>query len=144
MSAQKLFEIGGTWIARINGRPSLYRFWYDKRSGEIRRREAIATAEEKSIRRITRYTLRHFMAARIRGLEKIKVDREQRSLWPGHGKRDATSWYESHDPEYLKECSRATSAILEQIDALTRRPLVPLSVRQRKELATPAVVNGQR
>lgn len=35
-------------------------------------KEAIATAEEKGIRRITRYTLRHFMATRIRGLEKIR------------------------------------------------------------------------
>ena len=107
-------------------------------------KEAIATAEEKGIRRITRYTLRHFMATRARSLEKIKVDREQRSLWLGHRKRDATSWYESHDPEYLKECSRATSMILEQLDVLTRRPLVPLIVKQRKELARPAVASGQR
>jgi integrase len=107
-------------------------------------KKALAAAEERGIKRITRYTFRHFMATRIRGLEKIKVDREQRSLWLGHGKRDATSWYESHDPEYLKECSRATSMILEQLDALTRRPLVPLTVKQRKELAGLTVVSGQR
>lgn len=75
------------------------------------------------------------MATRIRGLQEIKVDREQRSLWLGHGKRDATSWYETHDPEYLWECSRATSLILEKLDALTRRPLVPPTVMAIKELA---------
>lgn len=85
---------------------------------------ALQGAEAKGIRRITRYTLRHFMATRVRGLKEIKVDREQRSLWLGHGKRDATSWYESHDPEYLQECSRATSIILEKLNALTLRALV--------------------
>lgn len=98
-------------------------------------RDALSEAERKGIKRITRYTLRHFMATRIRGLQEIKVDREQRSLWLGHGKRDATSWYETHDPEYLRECSRATSLILVKLDALTRRPLVPPTVRAIKELA---------
>lgn len=57
--------------------------------------EAIAKAEARGVRRITPYTLRHFMATRVRGLKEVRVDREQRSLWLGHGKKDATSWYES-------------------------------------------------
>jgi integrase len=62
--------------------------------------DAIVRAETNGIHRITPYTLRHFMATRVRGLRDVKVDREQRSLWLGHGKKDATSWYESHDPEF--------------------------------------------
>ena len=101
---------------------------------------AIAKAESKGIKRITQYTLRHFMATRVRGLKEVKVDREQRSLWLGHGKKDATSWYETFDPEHLREAARATNIILEKLDALTTRPMVPLSVKQRKMLAGLAVV----
>jgi integrase len=97
--------------------------------------EAIARAEANGIHRITPYTLRHFMATRVRGLRDVKVDREQRSLWLGHGKKDATSWYESHDPEFLFEASRATSIIIEKLDALTNRPLVPLSISAPRLLA---------
>lgn len=86
---------------------------------------AIKAAESKGIRPITRYPLRHFMATKVRGPQEIKVDREQRSHWLGHGKRDATSWYESHDPEFLQDCAKATTLILEKLDALTERSLVP-------------------
>ena len=68
---------------------------------------AMKTVGDKGIRRITRYTLRHFMATKVRALHEVKFNREQRSYWLGHGKRDATSWYESHDPEFLQDCSRA-------------------------------------
>jgi integrase len=104
--------------------------------------EAIAKAESQGIKRITQYTLRHFMATRVRSLKEVRVDREQRSLWLGHGKKDATSWYESLDPEHLQEAARATSIILGKLDALTRRSLVPMSVKQRKLLAGLSVVNG--
>jgi hypothetical protein len=106
-------------------------------------REAITKAQAIGIQRITRYTLRHFMATRVRSLDEIKVEREQRSLWLGHGKRDATSWYETHDPEFLRECSKATSLILEKLDQLTIRPLVPASVKQRKQLAGLFVVGSK-
>jgi integrase len=105
--------------------------------------EAIAKAQAVGIQRITRYTLRHFMATRIRSLEEIKVDREQRSLWLGHGKRDATSWYETHDPEFLRECSKATSLILEKLDQFTKRPLVPASVKHRKQLAGLSIIGSK-
>jgi hypothetical protein len=106
--------------------------------------EAIAEAEKRGIERITPYTYRHFMATKVRGLQEVKVDREQRRLWPGHGKRDTTSWYETLDPEHLQECARATSIILEKRDAMTARPLVPISVKQRKLLAGLSVVNGRK
>ena len=38
MSIEKLFEIGGNWIGRVPGSRQLYRFWYDGRKGEVRRR----------------------------------------------------------------------------------------------------------
>jgi hypothetical protein len=44
MPGEKLFEIGGHWIARVKGRSSLDRFWYDQRAGEIRRR-SLETAD---------------------------------------------------------------------------------------------------
>jgi hypothetical protein len=46
------------------------------------------------------------------------------------------------DPEHLHEAARATNIILEKLDALTIRPMVPLSVKQRRILAGPLVVNG--
>ena len=82
------------------------------------------------------------MATRVRGLKEVAVDREQRSLWLGLGKKDATSWYETFDCEHLHEAARATNIILEKLDALTIRTMVPLIVKQRKILAGLLVVNG--
>lgn len=75
------------------------------------------------------------MATRVRGLKEVCVDREQRSLWLGHGKKDATSWYESHDPEFLLEASQATCIIIEKLDALTKRNLVPTALKEQRKLA---------
>jgi len=120
----------------------LFRLARDKSTKPLR--EAVAAAEKSGINRITRYTFRHFMATRVRGLSEVRVDREQRSLWLGHGKRDATSWYETHDPEFLRDCGRATSLILEKLDRLTSRPLVPMSIKQRKALAGLTVLDNTR
>jgi integrase len=98
--------------------------------------QAMKNAEDIGIRRITRYTLRHFMATRVRGLAGSNVGREQRSLWLGHGKRDATSWYETHDPEFLRECALATSLIIDQLDSLMQRDLVPSNIRQIRLLTS--------
>jgi integrase len=91
---------------------------------------ALESAERKGIQRITRYTLRHFMATRVRGLAEANVGREQRSLWLGHGKRDATSWYETHDIEFLRECAQATTLVIEKLDRLMLRELISPNVRQ--------------
>ena len=82
------------------------------------------------------------MATRVRGLKEVAVDREQQSHWLGHGKKDATSWYETFDREHLHEAAGATNIILEKLDALTIRTMVPLIVKQRKILAGLLVVNG--
>jgi integrase len=89
---------------------------------------AIKAAEAKGIRRITRYTLRHFMATRVRGMTESNVGREQRSLWLGHGKQDATSWYETHDPEFLRECADATDLVMKKLDRLMKRDLIAPNV----------------
>ena len=97
--------------------------------------EAIASAEKCGIPRITPYSYRHFMATKVRSLEEVRVDREQRSLWLGHGKRDTTSLYERHEPEHLRECASATSFILAKLDAMTKRDLVPPTLKAQKQLA---------
>jgi integrase len=91
--------------------------------------QAVKTAEAKGIKRITRYTLRHFMATRVRGMTGSNVGREQRSLWLGHSKRDATSWYETHDPEFLRECAIATDLVIDKLDRLMKRKLVPSDLK---------------
>lgn len=97
--------------------------------------EAIAQAEKRGIPRITPYSYRHFMATKVRAVQEVRVDREQRSLWLGHGKKDTTSWYEKHDPEHLRECAIATSIILDKLDVLTTRSLVPPTLRSQRQLA---------
>jgi integrase len=97
--------------------------------------EAIAEAERRGIPRITPYSYRHFMATKVRAVQEVRVDREQRSLWLGHGKKDTTSWYEKHDPEHLRECAIATSIILDKLDALTTRSLVPPMLKTQRQLA---------
>lgn len=97
--------------------------------------KAIGEAEAAGIRRITPVTYRHFMATRIRALQEIKVDREQRQIWLGHVEADTTSWYESHDPEYLRACADGTDLIISKLDALTRRLLVPTSLQARMAAA---------
>ena len=51
MPAEKLFEIGGHWVAHVQGRRNLYRFWYDQRAGEIRRR-SLETADVEEAKRL--------------------------------------------------------------------------------------------
>ncbi|MGH8553203.1 MAG: hypothetical protein ACRERS_07895 [Methylococcales bacterium] len=86
--------------------------------------------------------LLNFAQSQVRGLKEVSVDREQRSLWLGRGKKDATSWYETLDPEHLLEAAKASSVIIEKLDALTRRPMVPLNVKQRKLIAGLSIISG--
>lgn len=44
MSTHKQFEMGGQWIGRVVGSTLYYRFWYDARNGEVRRR-SLKTAD---------------------------------------------------------------------------------------------------
>jgi integrase len=76
----------------------------------------------------TPYTLRHFMATNVRRVEGVEVSREQRQEWLGHKRQDTTSWYEHHDPEWLREAAEATDAVVERLDGmLAVRSLFPSS-----------------
>ena len=48
MSGEKLFEFGGMWIGRVQGSQQLYRFWYDSRNGEVRRRSLKTASLEEA------------------------------------------------------------------------------------------------
>ena len=96
--------------------------------------DALKKAEDLGIPRITPYSYRHFMATKVRAVQEVRVDREQRSLWLGHGRKDTTSWYEKHDPEHLRECAMATDIILEKLDRLTKRGLAPQTLKAEKRL----------
>ena len=48
MPAKKLFEFGGQWIGKVGGSQQLYRFWYDGRNGEVRRRSLKTTDIEEA------------------------------------------------------------------------------------------------
>ena len=81
---------------------------------------------------VNRYTLRHYMATRVRRVEGISVSREERASWMGHVDphfRTTEAWYESLDPDYLLSPARATDAIMMRLNEMTKRTLVSPNVR---------------
>jgi integrase len=75
---------------------------------------------------MNRYTLRHYMATRVRRVDGIPVSREERATWMGHVDpyhRTTEAWYESVDPDYLLNPARATDAIMLRLDQLAKRSL---------------------
>jgi hypothetical protein len=73
-----------------------------------------------------RYTLRHYMATRIRRVPGIEVSREQRAEWLGHSdraNRTTERWYESLDPDHLVAAQQATDAIMTMLGTLCRKSL---------------------
>lgn len=99
-------------------------------------RDAIAESTKAGNKAITPYTLRHFMATRVRSLPGVTVSREQRQAWLGHTRSDTTAYYESHDPEFLRECELATDQVVAKLDGLTDTTLVPDQVRTALRLVT--------
>ena len=77
--------------------------------------------------KLTPYSLRHYMATRVRRVpEPIRPRREERSAWMGHvhpHHRTTEEFYESFDPYYLANAAKATDAILETLNQLTKRSL---------------------
>ncbi len=97
-----------------------------------RRKTAVDQAKAKGFPEITRYTLRHFMATRVRAVvleNGQRVPREQRQIWLGHVQGDTTALYEHHDPDYLAECAEATDIIMRQLDAVAKRDILPPAMR---------------
>lgn len=98
-------------------------------------RKAAQRAGVAEWRRFNRYALRHYMATRIRRVERIHVTREERATWMGHKDphhSTTEAWYESFDPDYLLAPMRATDAIITEITRLTRK----------RSLVAPTVVPG--
>jgi integrase len=96
--------------------------------------DAIKTvANRAGIPELSRYTLRHYMATRIKRVPGIHVDRAERAEWLGHTDqkfRTTEHWYETWDPEYLINALHATDAIMSMLDALTTRALfAPTAVK---------------
>lgn len=76
---------------------------------------------------LTKYTLRHYMATKVRAVPGIDVSREQRAEWLGHldpEHNTTQGWYESMDADYLLAPALATDGVLAHLNTLTRRSLV--------------------
>lgn len=77
--------------------------------------------------RFTRYTLRHYMATRIRRVPGIPVSREERASWIGHADpewRTTEQWYESLDIDYLENVQRAIDAVMAHLNTLAKHPMI--------------------
>lgn len=79
-----------------------------------------------------KYTLRHYMATRVRRVDGIPVSREERATWMGHvdpNYRTTEANYESFDPDYLLNAARATDAIMVRLDGMLKvgRLLPPIA-----------------
>lgn len=71
-----------------------------------------------------RYTLRHYMATRVRRVEGVPVSREERAKWMGHTDphhRTTEANYESFDPDYFVNAALATDAVMRRLDSLMRK-----------------------
>lgn len=94
----------------------------------MRRKTAFYRARANGFLEITRYTLRHFMATRVRAVvleNGQRVPREQGQIWLGHVQGDTTVIYEHHDPDYLAECAEAADIMMRQLDATAKRDILP-------------------
>ena len=98
--------------------------WNDQPVKSVKRtwqRHALACG----LPQFTRYTIRHFMATKVRRA-RPPVPTEERSQWLGHvGDRAnrTTRMYEKFDPDYLADCARATDWIIAELQDHTRRTL---------------------
>jgi hypothetical protein len=75
---------------------------------------------------VNRYTLRHYMATRVRRVDGIQVSREERATWMGHADprhRTTENWYESMDPDYLVNAMNATDTVIVKLSQLCKRTL---------------------
>src|SRR5208337_4605713 len=92
----------------------------------VRHSDFRAIAERAGVK-ITPYTLRHYMATRIRRLpEAMRPTREERAAWLGHvdpHHRTTEEWYESQDPHYLEQCSKGIDSLMSQLNLISPCPL---------------------
>lgn len=111
----------------VRGVPGAYRRYVNH--GAPIKHIGNATTKKVAIRagvpELTPYTIRHFMATRVRAVPGIEVTREERSVWLGHTdpRHRMTSWYEHQDIDYLESAARATDAIMSALDKLCTKSL---------------------
>lgn len=108
---------------------------WDKSKPINRKGNAVTSVRHSDFRAIAQragvaikpYTLRHYMATRIRRLpEGIRPEREERAAWLGHVDphyRTTEEWYESQDPHYLEKCRQGVDAIMTQLNLISPRSL---------------------
>lgn len=115
------------WLTFWNlDRPLCY---YGRPVTKIDNRTLKAAAKRAKIpewRQFTRYTLRHYMATRVRRVAGVQVEREERASWMGHTDPDfrtTEQWYESLDPDYLENVRRAIDGIMTSLATLAAVPL---------------------
>jgi integrase len=90
------------------------------------KRHAIASG----LPNFTQYTIRHFMATRVRRVQP-PVPKEERDVCLGHKDQRTASWYEHTDPDFLENARRATDGIIEELQRYTRRPLSARKLRAK-------------
>lgn len=102
-----------------------------------------ARRKEVGLPKLTRVTLRHFMATMVRRIEP-PVSREQRSIWLGHAAPEGsktTAWYESMDPEFLAEAARATDQVIAELQKHTRKTI--LAPTQHPQIPLRSIEGGK-
>lgn len=113
---------------------------HGERIGEINNRtlKKAATRAGVEAKAFTRYTLRHYMATRIRRVEGCPVSREERAAWLGHTDphhRTTEAWYESLDADYLLGAKQATDGLIVALSRLCKvRSLIPPMMQHRSGL----------
>ena len=71
--------------------------------------------------KLTRYSLRHFMATEAAS---HGVPLEQREIWMGHKRVSMTHTYTHFEPNYLAEAKQATEAVITKLQEYTNRELL--------------------
>ena len=73
--------------------------------------------------------------SKTQGLELARyqrtLSRKQQTVWLGHVKSDTTDWYESFDPEFLREVAIVTEIVITKLDNIAKPTFAPKSVKQR-------------
>jgi len=106
---------------------------------EINAKTFEAIAAKAGVPDLTRYTLRRYMATRVRRLpDGVRPPREERSTWMGHTDpvfRTTEKFYEVFDPCYLINVAQATDQIMLILDQKCSRSLFSPDQRPSSGLA---------
>jgi len=116
------------WLLYWNlDRPLIYQGKPVKNINNSTLKSAAKRAGVSEWQQFTRYTLRHYMATRVRRVPGCEVSREHRATWMGHTDPDfrtTEEFYESMDADYLENVRQAIDAIMLHLNTLTKRSLL--------------------